>query len=81
MLSLLIYLKGLKWQIQLKAQLKEPESGKKGFNIHEKVGKLGNDIDVLAKKTGDEASKLAKNIIRKLIHCLKKSSQLMSRVR
>lgn len=41
---------------------KESETSKKSFNLHEKVGKLGTDIDTLAKKTGDEASKLAKNI-------------------
>ena len=41
---------------------KGTESGKKNFNIHETVGKLGNDIDTLAKKTGDEALKLTKSI-------------------
>lgn len=39
---------------------KETESSKKSSKIQEKVGKLGNDIDALAKKTGDEASKMAK---------------------
>jgi ElaB/YqjD/DUF883 family membrane-anchored ribosome-binding protein len=38
------------------------ESGKKGFNVKEVFGKLCNDIDALAKKTGDEALKHAKNI-------------------
>ncbi|WP_292391796.1 hypothetical protein [Methanosarcina sp. UBA5] len=40
---------------------KGTEAGKKS-RIQDKVGKLGNDIDTLAKKTGDEAFKLAKNI-------------------
>ena len=42
--------------------INETESGKKRFNIQEIFGKLCNDIDTLAKKTGDEALKLAKNI-------------------
>ena len=43
-------------------ETKESSSEKKRFSVQERVGKLGNDIDSLAKKTGDEASKLAKNI-------------------
>ncbi|WP_243684392.1 hypothetical protein [Methanosarcina barkeri] len=45
----------------MESESKETETGKKS-RIQEKVGKLGSDIDTLAKKTGDEASKLAKNI-------------------
>lgn len=41
---------------------KETEPAKKSSKIQETVGKLGNDIDTLAKRTGDEAAKLAKNI-------------------
>jgi len=48
--------------ITMESETKGNDTGKKGFNIHEKVRKLGNDIDALAKKTGDGASKLAKNI-------------------
>ncbi|AKB50395.1 hypothetical protein MSBRW_1142 [Methanosarcina barkeri str. Wiesmoor] len=45
----------------MESESKETEAGKKS-RIQEKVGKLGSDIDILAKKTGGEASKLAKNI-------------------
>jgi hypothetical protein len=46
----------------IETETKEAGASEKGFNIQEKVGKLGNDVDSLAKKTGDEALKLAKNI-------------------
>lgn len=39
--------------IEKESETKESGSEKKRFNIQERVGKLGNDIDSLAKKTWD----------------------------
>ncbi len=46
----------------MKSESKGTETGKKSSRIQEKVSKLGRDIDILANKSGDEASKLAKSI-------------------
>jgi ElaB/YqjD/DUF883 family membrane-anchored ribosome-binding protein len=53
---------GVKMVNKTENTINETESGKKRFNVQEIFGKLSNDIDTLAKKTGEEASKLAKNI-------------------